>query len=315
MEPTIFFGPPGTGKTTKLLDIMAALLDDAFPSQEIAFITFTRKAANEAKSRAVERFKIHPDNLPWFRTLHSLAFHQLGMNRGEVMGIGDYLNLARELGLSLTFRQVVDGDGGTMSGLSRGDRLFFMENMARATKRELRQYWEESPNEDIYWYELERLQQTLIAYKRDTGKRDFTDIVSYWILNPIMPNHRVLIVDEVQDLTPLQWEMVDILATQAEEMFIAGDDDQAIFRWAGADVDRLIEMTGNRIILPQSYRVPQSVQAVAQRIVDKISKRVPKVWHPRPASGSVEYHNQVAQIDMSRGTWLLLARNIVFLDK
>src|SRR6266576_5046293 len=102
MEPTIFLGPQGTGKTTKLLDIMAALLDDAFPSQEIAFITFTRKAANEAKSRAVERFKIHPDNLPWFRTLHSLAFHQLGMNRGEVMGIGDYLNLARELGLSLT---------------------------------------------------------------------------------------------------------------------------------------------------------------------------------------------------------------------
>ena len=46
------FGPPGTGKTTTLLDIVDKSLSSGVPSQQMAFFAFTRKAANEAKERA-----------------------------------------------------------------------------------------------------------------------------------------------------------------------------------------------------------------------------------------------------------------------
>ena len=68
------FGPPGTGKTTALLDMVDKALSSGVSPNKIAFLAFTRKAANEAKERACERFKLDTQkDLQYFRTLHSLA--------------------------------------------------------------------------------------------------------------------------------------------------------------------------------------------------------------------------------------------------
>ena len=73
------FGPPGTGKTTTLLDIVDKSLSAGVPSQQMAFFAFTRKAANEAKERACQRFGLDPrSDQSYFRTMHSLAFHRTG---------------------------------------------------------------------------------------------------------------------------------------------------------------------------------------------------------------------------------------------
>ena len=62
------FGPPGTGKTTRLLNMVDNALQEGIPSHRIAFLAFTRKAATEAKERAVDRFDLTFDDLPFFRT-------------------------------------------------------------------------------------------------------------------------------------------------------------------------------------------------------------------------------------------------------
>ena len=68
------FGPPGTGKTTALLNMVDKALESGVQPQEIAFLAFTKKAATEAKERAAERFHLDLKNdLVYFRTLHSLA--------------------------------------------------------------------------------------------------------------------------------------------------------------------------------------------------------------------------------------------------
>ena len=312
MSTSILFGPPGTGKTTSLLRIVRMRIKDGLRPDQICFISFTRKAANEARWRAMEQFNLQEDQLPWFRTLHSLAFQLRGMQKNSVMGLGDYIKLCESLGLSITYKTIADD--GTFAGQTLGDRLFFAENMARARMIPLNEYWETIPDEDMYWFDLERVAKAIKEYKELNHKVDFTDIIHMYCESGDSPPCDVLIVDEAQDLSPLQWRMIHKLLVDIPECYIAGDDDQAIFRWAGADVDHLIKLPGTQEVLEQSYRVPRAVKVIADTIASRIETRVKKEWRARDAEGVVEYVNAVEQIDMATGTWLLLARNAYLLD-
>lgn len=315
MNPYIvekIYGPPGTGKTTKLLSIAESMIENCYQPRDICVVTFTRKGAHEAKSRAIDKFHLNPEDLPWWRTLHSMAFTCLGMNRSQIMAFGDYIALCGQLGLSITNKGM--SEDGTISGQSKGDRLFFMENMARATMMDLKEYWENNYMEDIAWYELERVSNTIKEYKRANNKKDFTDIIYDFLSSPICPPIKALIVDEAQDLTPLQWKMVDKLADGVDSIWIAGDDDQAIFKWAGADVNAFTSLPGRCSVLPQSYRVPTAIQCVAEKIISRVSNRFPKKWKPTKDEGMVNHATELHHIDMSEGTWLLLGRNLFVLE-
>ena len=94
-----YFGPPGTGKTTTLLNQVDALLSGGMSPQDIGYFAFTRKAAHEARDRAVARFNLDPEkDFLYFRTLHSLAFKALGMSSAAVLGESGLRDLARGLG-------------------------------------------------------------------------------------------------------------------------------------------------------------------------------------------------------------------------
>lgn len=107
----------------------------------------------------------------------------------------------------------------------------------------------------------------------------------------------------------MQWDFVEKLTQNIEDKYVAGDDDQAIYRWAGADVDRLIKLPGRRVVLDQSYRVPQAVHSLATGLISRVSNRVPKRFRPSEVPGAVHWHFDPEEVDLSKGTWLLLARN------
>ena len=77
-------------------------------------------------------------------------------------------------------------------------------------------------------------------------------------------------IDEAQDLSPIQWKMFDVLKENSKHVILAGDDDQAIYGWAGADVKRFQQEPAKEIVLPQSYRVPKLVQHIANNILSRI---------------------------------------------
>ena len=72
METTIF-GPPGTGKTTRLISIVKEAIAGGMDPSRVAFMSFSKKAAEEAKTRALAELSLGPKDLMWFRTLHSLG--------------------------------------------------------------------------------------------------------------------------------------------------------------------------------------------------------------------------------------------------
>jgi DNA helicase II / ATP-dependent DNA helicase PcrA len=94
------------------------------------------------------------------------------------------------------------------------------------------------------------------------------------------------------------------LAEKADRTFVAGDDDQAVYTWSGADVESFLSCEGEVKILEQSYRVPAKVHFLANSIVKRIQNRQEKIWAPRQEQGEINYYNQFEQVDISKGEWL-----------
>lgn len=311
-KTTVIVGPPGTGKTTALLEIVDEHLEAGLGPADICLVTFTRKAAQEARERAAAKFGLHEDEFKYFRTLHSLAFQELNVTQADMMKPADYLSIAKSLGIYLTMKKADDEESIIQSTM--GDRLMFTYNLARVRDVSLKEMWESEPDEDLDWFELEQLAETMMNYKWSHEKMDFTDLILRYTSNMESLPCRILMVDEAQDLSRIQWNLVEKLAESVDEVFLAGDDDQAIFKWAGADVDTFIDMKGSVMVLDQSYRVPDTVRKVANEIAGRIHHRRDKIWYPSSDGGEVEYVTHVDQIDMSQGTWYLLSRNRFFLS-
>tara|TARA_R110002074_G_scaffold23983_1_gene71932 strand:+ start:848 stop:1750 length:903 start_codon:yes stop_codon:yes gene_type:complete len=108
----------------------------------------------------------------------------------------------------------------------------------------------------------------------------------------------------------MQWDMARSIWNKTEDAFIAGDDDQAIFKWAGADVDSFIALQDQMINLPliQSHRIPVKVHQLAMGIINRIKHRINKTWQPRTSEGSLQRHFDIESVNMSSGEWLVLAR-------
>ncbi len=312
---TIVLGGPGAGKTSKLLSITEEALASGVRPDKIGFVSFTKKAAEEGKSRACERFGIRPDDLPHFRTLHSMAFKHLGMRRDQVVGWTHMRELGKMLGIEFKGRGgVADGD---VYGMNSADRMVFLEGLARNTRKSLHTVWGEAFEDAIDWWELERFARTLQSFKKNRHLTDFTDMLEMFCATDpsTLPGFELLIVDEAQDLSSLQWEAVELLARRAKKIYVAGDDCQAIYLWSGANVEHFINLPGDQVTLEQSFRIPLSVHRLAEELSNKISSKRSRTWKAREEIGSVNWFRNMEEVDLSTGTWLLLARNGYMLDE
>ena len=74
----VIYGPPGAGKTTRLMEILKEELKTNAPDK-IAFVSFTKKGAYEGRDRAIAEFGYKKEDFPFFRTLHSIAFRALNV--------------------------------------------------------------------------------------------------------------------------------------------------------------------------------------------------------------------------------------------
>ena len=317
MNRKIIFGPPGTGKTTYLLRIVEKeLRENKVNPNKIAYLAFTNQAADEALSRAISQLNYSTSDFMNFRTLHSLAYRELHLKEENIMSDDDYAFVSNKLQIKLSnpnknvksygasfpddvFMQVIDG--AKIRGLTPEN--FFNDPSIGHLEGGLPK--------------LKYIDQSLIKYKQERNKYDMTDMIVDFNKKhyDTMPNFDVVIIDEAQDLSWLQWKMVERIVTNAKRVYVAGDDDQAIYRWAGARPEFLMNMDGTRTILNKSYRLAQSIHAKANRLIKRVGDRVDKEWTAREEKGQVNIHPVEQLQKMKEGQWLVLARDGYRLDK
>jgi DNA helicase-2/ATP-dependent DNA helicase PcrA len=286
------------------LNICDQELESGTDSTLIGYFAFTRKAANEARDRAVLKFpQLNPDlHFPWFRTLHSLAYSCLGVQNKDMMTPKDFAEFAKSVGLEVA--SSTDGE----EFVVRTDNLILNEiNLARIRGLDLHTHYNQS-NIEIEWYHFEYIERAYRRFKAAKMLMDFTDLLERILLEPErLPSLELLIIDEAQDLSLLQWKLVKELMERSERVHIAGDDDQCVFSWAGAHVDSFLTCDGEIKVLDQSYRVPKKVHMLADQIVNRIQKRQPKTWAPREEEGEISYYYDYQHVDISKGKWLIMA--------
>jgi superfamily I DNA/RNA helicase len=304
----LILGPPGTGKTTALLDLVDAQLQAGVNPARVGFISFTKRAVEEAASRAMVRFKLTRRQLPFFRTFHSLAFLQLGLRASEVMQGSHYRALGQEVGMSMS--GYARHDLMTYE-LSTGDQIIFIESLSRLSCKSLEETWANQQS-DITWLELQYVVSAIIKYKQAHLLTDYTDMLTRYYTEGVAPQLDLLIVDEAQDLCQLQWDILERLSLATPRVVAAGDDDQAIFRWSGAAVDHFAQRarTTEKVrILGQSYRVPIGVQKLSNKLIGGIKDRREKPYLPTSEPGVIDWVRSLEDLDLSKGDWLILVRN------
>ena len=221
-----------------------------------------------------------------------------------------YEDLGQKINLPLDYNDYDEEETGLFTTKSDYLRIINLAKLRNITVDQ--QFNLGEHNQDVEYDKLTIIANELERYKKEYGLIDFNDMILDFVKSDKSPKFDVVFIDEAQDLSRMQWDMVHHFNTQ--DSFIAGDDDQAIFRWAGADVDRFITQTGKLLHLTQSMRIPRSVHDFAMKIIERVSNRIHKEWKPRTVEGSVNMYESFEDVDLSKGEWMVLTRTRHMLD-
>jgi DNA helicase-2/ATP-dependent DNA helicase PcrA len=254
---------------------------DKFGPDAVLVTSFSRAAAAELAGRDLP---IAGDRVG---TLHSHCYHALGGPEIAEANVQEWNRDNPEMAITAVKKPgKLDGEETGEeddSGLAK-DGDGFLQQVSRFRGVQLpERAW--PPN-------VREFAQRWTKYKQANGLMDFTDLIDTCLrevaVAPKSPS--VIFADEAQDLNRMQLSLVRKWGERASYFIVAGDDDQAIFSFAGAQPEAMLHPDipdDHKIVLKQSYRVPRTVHALAERTIRQVTVRQEKVYLPRPEDGRV----------------------------
>ena len=171
---TIIYGPPGTGKTHTLLGHIEKFLETTDPDK-IGYFTFSKNAAREGTERAAVKFSLSIlDDLPYFQTLHSFCYNQLGLSKDQVMQEKNYRDLGEKMGIEIEGTQQDEDHDSVFYSKNPYIQLI---NIARSKEIDPVKYYHLTDNQQVSLNKLKIISEELQRYKSEHGLVDFPDMI------------------------------------------------------------------------------------------------------------------------------------------
>ena len=326
---TRLFGGPGSGKTTALLDRVDGLLErDDVTIRDILVVSYTRAAAAEVRDRLAERLDVSPRSLKGnVATMHAKAYELLDLSRGDVVGEDDKQAFCEEYGVE--FEDEYGGAGRrTARSTTIGNKIIATSQWLQRTRRDVADWYDVpfqwnveevrlppdvDPNaqegnkytptwpSDDDRIDVPDVIRAWRSYKGEHGLVGFADMLERVKQRSLVPHVDHLVIDEFQDITTLQYGVYEEWKPHMDRVLIAGDDDQVVYAWQGADPNLLLDADRDEdVVLPNSYRLPSRVLSVVNQEIRHIDTRQEKDLRPRKEGGTVEGIDSPSMLDLAR---------------
>lgn len=291
--PLLLLAGPGSGKTFTITNRILYLLEQGVPPEQILVITFTREAASSMHRRFRKMSdKLYPVN---FGTFHSVFYHILKESGG--FRSLKLLNESQKRNLMIPIlKKYNDKPEEVCVQASIGEdaakalaAVSYYKNTGNSGKAV-----EKMP---VCWRGF--FKEIFVEYRKAVqraGAADFDDMLyeckkllegekevrSYW-----KSRFRHILIDEFQDINPMQYEVLKLLAAEPYNIFAVGDDDQSVYGFRGSRPDIMRQFTeefrAGRLLLDINYRCGKKIIDASLAVIgenqNRFSKRLKAAPH------------------------------------
>jgi DNA helicase-2/ATP-dependent DNA helicase PcrA len=304
--PVLILAGAGSGKTRVITHRIAYLIDRGVPADSILAVTFTNKASGEMAER-VEKLLDHRSLAkPMMSTFHSFCVRMLRRDIEALRVNGE--------GLTRSFAIYDESDQQTL--VKQAMRRMGVDDKQLTPRTVLgRISWAKNhmlDPQEVYLAsadpKAEKIAQIYEVYRAELRKAnalDFDDLLleavrllrsSGEVRARYNLRYRYLMIDEYQDTNRPQYELVKLLAGEAQNVCVVGDEDQSIYSWRGADIRNILEFEKDfpdvqTIRLEQNYRSTQVILEAASAVVARNLQRKGKaLWTSRQGGANIGYY-------------------------
>lgn len=305
--PAMVLAGPGSGKTFVIVQrIYRLITSQGADPAHILVITFTKAAAMEMQER-FHRLAGQKSWPVWFGTFHAVFYHilkQSAQYRGyTIITETEKRKLIRDIihnHKRFLYLQEEDIEE-ILTSISRAKaeeaERDLKSEMAENEKTKSRETEAEEPAPEIRKMKREDFQFLLEEYRgwlKEFLKFDFDDLLTECLallrtdqecLSKWQAQFRYILVDEFQDISPMQYELVRLLSVPENNLFIVGDDDQSIYGFRGASPDSMQRFMADfpdakQILLDVNFRCHSEIVQAAGWVIAENENRIPKEIFP-----------------------------------
>ena len=294
--PMLVLAGAGSGKTKVLTSRIAYLIEKGISPQNILAITFTNKAAKEMQERVAKLINYGARNIQ-ISTFHSLGlkiikenYEFLGYQKNFIiLDSDDTLTVVKKL----------------MKELNMNPKYY--------NAKEIRNKISSAKNELISTKDFSKIEfdsKIITLYKKYCEKLkkgnsvDFDDLLilpiqlfktSKSILESYQERYKYILIDEYQDTNQAQYIFSKLLARKYRNIFVVGDNDQAIYRFRGANYKNILNFEKDypdckTILLEENYRSTKTILNAANSVIKNNKMRKDKnLWSNNEEGSKIEY--------------------------